>query len=57
MKKPKSEKTVEVCIVRGVEGLSITINDYRVAGNKAWGGGPIIWKQQVPISEIKKALK
>lgn len=40
------EEKVNVTIVSGVEGKSIYINDYRICGNKPWGGGTIIeeWK-------------
>lgn len=36
--KNKKDKTVRVCLVQGVEGPSCYINDYRVCGNKPWGG-------------------
>ena len=57
MKSNKPKKTIEVCIVNGVEGLSVSINNIRVAGNKPWGGGKILLAVQVPISKIKNAIK
>jgi len=33
---------VNIEIVSGVEGNSLYINDYRVAGPKPWGGGRVI---------------
>ena len=38
----ETEKKVRVEIIKGVEGLAIYINDYRVAGSKPWGGGQSI---------------
>ena len=32
---------VTIKIVNGVEGPSVYINDYRVAGHKPWGGGKV----------------
>jgi hypothetical protein len=57
MEKKKSEKLVNVCVVMGVEGPSVSINDYRVAGNKPWGGGKILLDVNVPLSDIKYAIK
>lgn len=46
------EKLVEICVVRGVEGPSIYIDDFRMAGNKPWGGGQIIYKWQVKLADF-----
>ena len=35
------EKKIRIDLIRGVEGLAVYINDYRVAGPKPWGGGTI----------------
>jgi len=32
-------KKLSLTLVDGVEGQSIYLNDYRIAGNKPWGGG------------------
>ena len=50
-----SESTVT--IIKGVEGFAVLINDYRVAGPKAWGGGKIIREWTIKTDLIKKALK
>ena len=38
--------SMEIEIVKGVEGLALYINQYRVCGPKPWGGGMAIqsWK-------------
>ena len=38
------DSAVEILHVSGVEGPSIYVNNYRVAGNKPWGGGSIVAK-------------
>jgi hypothetical protein len=59
---------VEVLHVSGVEGPSIYVNDYRVAGPKPWGGGSNIakWKATprdfltalgIPIDSLQLALE
>ena len=50
-----SEATVT--IIRGVEGFAVLINDYRVAGPKAWGGGKIIREWTIKTDLIEEALK
>ena len=39
-------KQDEILVMRGVEGISVYINSYRVAGPKPWGGGTVVkqWK-------------
>ena len=44
-------------IVKGVEGHSLYINDYRVCGPKPWSGGVVIWHFEVDKKEIEKALE
>jgi hypothetical protein len=41
MEEKKTVDKISIDIVDGVEGLSLYINDYRVAGPKPWGGGTI----------------
>lgn len=48
---------VKVIYVNGVEGNSLYINDYRVAGPKPWGGGRTVEEWDVEASLILKALK
>ena len=40
---------VRIDIIKGVEGLAIYINDYRICGPKPWGGGEIVktWKSKL----------
>ena len=59
-KEMKNEE-IKIEIVSGVEGQCLLINDYRIAGNKSWGGGKVIkaWtvsKKDLLIA-IKEALK
>jgi len=51
---------------KGVEGNSIYLNDYRIAGPKPWGGGKIIkeWDisdkevaDKLPIEALQESLK
>ena len=50
------EKEVEIYVVNGVEGKSIIINGYRVAGSKPWGGGTIIHKWTATMKDILEAI-
>jgi len=43
--------------VWGIEGNHIQINDMRVCGPKAWGGGKIIQEWSVKDKDILDALK
>lgn len=49
-------KMVSVLVVSGVEGPSIYINDYRVAGSKPWGGSRTLVEFNVPIEKIREQL-
>ena len=44
--KQSVEKTATIEIFDGVGGLCIYLNDYRICGEKPWGGGKClkIWK-------------
>ncbi len=48
---------VRIDIVKGVYGFAIYINDFRVAGQKPWGGGEIVktW-QKIDVKDILTAL-
>ena len=48
---------VEIAVCNGVEGPSVYINDYRVAGNKPWGGGKTIYSFKAEKLNIFHALK
>ena len=51
------EKQVLLTIMRGVEGLAIYVQNYRVAGNKPWGGGKVIAEWKVPTTRVREALR
>jgi hypothetical protein len=51
-----SEDKYEVLFMQGVEGPSIYINDYRICGNKPWGGGTIGHKWQTTLDSIINAI-
>lgn len=56
-KNTTSGKTVEMALVRGVEGYAIYLENYRIAGSKPWGGGEVIASWQVDSKDILKAMK
>lgn len=49
-------KMVTIDLVEGVEGYSIYLNDYRICGNKPWGGGRTVKSWKVPEIEVKNQL-
>ena len=51
-----SDKTVKVEIIKDVEGRSVYIDDYRVAGSKPWGGGTVIDSFETSIKDFLRAL-
>lgn len=51
------EEYVNVCVVWGVEGHSLGIDDRRVAGPKPWGGGKVVHEFTVPLDKIVEALR
>lgn len=53
----KTERMHEFCVVAGVEGPSLYLNSYRVAGRKPWGGGEIIHRFNVSPAELKERIK
>ena len=48
---------LNIVVLKGVEGPSVYINDYRVAGNKPWGGGQF-WHgwHDAKVSDIYEPL-
>lgn len=50
------EKLFSLVYCRGVEGNSVYLNDYRIAGPKPWGGGEIIKEWSVRIEDILNAI-
>ena len=49
--KNMNEKTT-VTVISGVEGYSVYINNYRIAGNKPWGGGKVVCEFKVDKQKI-----
>lgn len=52
-----TDRTIMIELIRGVEGDCIAINDFRVSGNKPWGGGKIIQTWFAKKSDILHALE
>jgi hypothetical protein len=51
------DASVEVLLIDGVEGPSVYVNNYRIAGPKPWGGGEVIHEFKTTRAEIKRALR
>ena len=51
------DKVCTLELVNGVEGQSLYINDYRIAGKKPWGGGTVVktWKN-VTVGDVVSSL-
>lgn len=61
-RRAKAEKFVSLEIIRGVAGDAICLcnevgSGYRLAGPKPWGGGTVIKKWKVPLSELIREAK
>ena len=52
----KDPKTVPLTYVASVEGNSLYLNGYRIAGPKPWGGGRTLEEWEVTRDDIKTAL-
>jgi hypothetical protein len=46
----------ELSLVGGVEGNSVYLNDYRIAGPKPWGGGRVIKTFKVTLKDLIEAI-
>ena len=46
----------KIIYVKGVEGNSLYINDFRVAGPKPWGGGEVLQEWDVEVADIIHAI-
>lgn len=55
-KETHTRNWVNVHVVSGVEGVSLSINDCRVTGPKPWGGGRIIHSFKVSKTDLYRAL-
>jgi hypothetical protein len=52
-----ADEQLEILVVSGVEGKSVYIDGYRVAGNKPWGGGTTLYTWKADRSDLLRALK
>jgi len=53
----QTDNYVDIEVVNGVEGPSLCINGYRVAGPKPWGGGHVITTWRVKAANLREYLK
>ena len=54
----KAEKeSLDILVVDGVEGPSVYLNDYRIAGPKPWGGGKVLFRFSTTVHDLERALK
>ena len=59
MTKYVSPKEYEVLVVRGVEGVAIYINEYRICGPKPWGGftsADVLRRDTVRADDLRRAV-
>ena len=47
---------IKIEVIRGVEGNCLVINNYRVVGPKAWGGGSIIKTWMISREDLMQAF-
>lgn len=53
----ESPTTLTLELIAGVEGDSVYLNDYRIAGPKPWGGGRLKKKWKVRLEDIETVIK
>ena len=51
-----NKETMEIKLVSGVEGPSLYLNDYRIAGPKPWGGGYIVNRFHVTVDDLQSQI-
>ena len=49
-------ESIKIEIVKGVEGLCVVINDFRICGSKPWAGGSIINSWDIDTRDFERAL-
>jgi hypothetical protein len=54
----KQKRPTQVCleVVKGVYGLSVYLNGYRVAGEKPWGGGEVLRCWLIDEKDVETAM-
>jgi hypothetical protein len=57
LKKLKDEDIISIEVVAGVEGPSLYINQYRIVGNKPWGGGRVLRSWKVSAGDLRRYLR
>jgi hypothetical protein len=61
--KPPGKKVVgkpqwcKICLVTGPAGLTLYINEVRVAGQKPWGGGRMLEDWRLDLEDVYAALQ
>lgn len=53
----REPERVNVLVLRGVEGPSVYLNEYRVGGPKPWGGGDVIYEWDADRADVLRALQ
>ncbi len=48
-----SARKFDLILCEGVEGKSVYLNDYRIAGPKPWGGGKVLQAWKVSADDIQ----
>ncbi len=60
MNKPKVEKrkqkSINIQVVKGVEGICLYVTGVRMAGPKPWGGGKVLHSFDVNATELMDRL-
>lgn len=51
-----AEKLHKLELINGVEGDSVYLNDFRIAGPKPWGGGTTLKSWKVSTKDLETAL-
>lgn len=54
---PLMDETVKIEIVSGVEGQSLYLGDYRIAGPKPWGGGTVVKTFTARRKDVEEAMR
>ena len=57
MEKLSKDKMIIIEIINGVEGSCLSINNYRFAGSKPWGGGTVIKQWTEKKEDFIKSLE
>ena len=51
-----NKKKLKIEVVSGVEGKSVYLDDFRIAGNKPWGGGDVVSKFSTTAEDVLLAI-